>query len=314
VGNFGTFDADAAASDPDRELLATTDVAIGEFRCAPERPDFSTAGVITRHSFVFPRCGVWIHQEGYRPFVADANRIVLYNPHQPFERGPVDPSGDRSDWINVSERIVREIVSSYDGSAAESSDRTFRLPFVPADSRLYAAHRELHEYVVRAQYPDPLLVEESAVHLLAGTVAALYQSIDRPRRKQRFTAQHRATVERVCEHLNATFRSNHSLAEIAATFNRSVFHLCRIFRRGTGLTIHAYRQQLRLRHALEALEDPQTDILSLAMDLGYSGHSHFTAAFRRVFGEAPSQTRQRLRALSAETPRPLHHLASARAR
>ena len=299
MGTRGTVRAGLTPSDPDRELLATDDVSLGEFRCPVDWPDFSTAGPITRHLFAFPRCGVWIHQEGHRPFVGDANRIALYNPNQPYERRAVDPSGDRSDWIAVSDRLAREIVGCYDGEAADSASRVFRVPFVPADSRLYAAHRELHEYVVRAERPDRLLVEEWVVQLLAATIAALYEPLDRPRKMLRFTARHRATVENVCELLNATFRSSHSLADIAAAVNLSVFHLCRIFRRGTGLTIHAYRQQLRLRHALEALEDPHGDILSLAMDLGFSGHSHFTAAFRRVFGEAPSRLRKRLGALSA---------------
>jgi AraC-like DNA-binding protein len=73
-----------------------------------------------------------------------------------------------------------------------------------------------------------------------------------------------------------------------------VFHLCRLFRRRTGLTIHAYRHHLRLRNALEPLEQADADLLALALDLGYSGHSHFTALFRRQFGIVPSRLRDRL--------------------
>jgi methylphosphotriester-DNA--protein-cysteine methyltransferase len=41
------------------------------------------------------------------------------------------------------------------------------------------------------------------------------------------------------------------LADIAETVGASMFHLCRCFRAGTGLTLHEYRTQLRLRGALE---------------------------------------------------------------
>ena len=74
----------------------------------------------------------------------------------------------------------------------------------------------------------------------------------------------------------------------------SVFHLCRSFRRATGLTLHDYRDEVRLRLALERLEGGERDLSRLALDLGYSSHSHFTAAFRRSFGAPPSSMRKLL--------------------
>jgi AraC-like DNA-binding protein len=48
--------------------------------------------------------------------------------------------------------------------------------------------------------------------------------------------------------------------------------------------------QLRLARAL--IEVPHADDLTaLALDLGFSSHSHFTAAFRRAFGQSPSTAR-----------------------
>ena len=73
-----------------------------------------------------------------------------------------------------------------------------------------------------------------------------------------------------------------------------MFHLCRCFRAGTGLTLHEYRTQLRLRGALEALESGDCDLTRLALDTGFSSHSHFTAAFRRVFDATPSRVRSLL--------------------
>jgi hypothetical protein len=59
-------------------------------------------------------------------------------------------------------------------------------------------------------------------------------------------------------------------------------------------TLHAHRNRLRLTQALERIaagEDPTR----IGLDLGFSSHSHFTAGFRRLFGEAPSVVRARLR-------------------
>ena len=70
----------------------------------------------------------------------------------------------------------------------------------------------------------------------------------------------------------------------------SPFHLARVFRRESGLTIHAYVHQLRLRTALERVMDRE-DLSRVAVDLGYATHSHFTASFRRSFGVPPSSLR-----------------------
>jgi len=73
-----------------------------------------------------------------------------------------------------------------------------------------------------------------------------------------------------------------------------VFHLARMFRSRTGFSLHAYRNQLRLRAALERLRDPGVDLIDIALDLGFSSHSHFTETFRRSFGKTPSAVRDNL--------------------
>lgn len=277
---------------PERELLATADVAVGQFRCAPTQANFSHAGAITRHCFAFPRRGVWIEHDGARPFVADPTRITLYNPKQVYQRRPLDPVGDHSEWIAVSDAVARDVVALYDRAAAESPSRVFRYAYGPARSDLYLRQRRLYQYVRRRPDPDLLLVEECALSLFASAIADLYQRAGTPSETHaQPRRQHRDIVEDACAYLNRTFTHNHSLRAIARAVGTSVFHLCRIFHRSTGLTLHAYRQHLRLRAALEPLERQDADLLTVALDLGYCGHSHFTAAFRRQFGVVPSKLR-----------------------
>jgi AraC-like DNA-binding protein len=63
------------------------------------------------------------------------------------------------------------------------------------------------------------------------------------------------------------------------------------------MTLHAYRNDLRLRSSLEQLESGG-DLTRLALDLGYSSHSHFTSSFRVLFGVPPSAIRRHVRARS----------------
>ena len=68
-------------------------------------------------------------------------------------------------------------------------------------------------------------------------------------------------------------------------------HLARVFRRHSGVSVHRTILTLRLRDSLDRLREASADIASIALDLGFSDHSHFTAAFRRAFGITPSRAR-----------------------
>jgi AraC-like DNA-binding protein len=56
---------------------------------------------------------------------------------------------------------------------------------------------------------------------------------------------------------------------------------------------------------LEHLADGKPDLTMLALDLGFSSHAHFSHAFRREFGSAPSRLRsspKKLRRFVSNTP------------
>jgi AraC family transcriptional regulator len=111
-------------------------------------------------------------------------------------------------------------------------------------------------------------------------------------------AVHRA-VDRARELLASNPGGQASLAEVAHQVFVSPFHLARQFRRHTGLSLHGYRTRLRMAMALERLRQGETDLSALALDLGYSSQSHFSAVFRRSFGHAPGQVRTNLTARMA---------------
>jgi AraC-like DNA-binding protein len=85
----------------------------------------------------------------------------------------------------------------------------------------------------------------------------------------------------------------HHLADAACC---SPFHLARLFRRHTGLSLHQYRQQLRLAAALQRLEEGERQLAALAHEAGFSSQSHMGAVFRHELGVTPAQARQALAA------------------
>jgi AraC family transcriptional regulator len=281
----------------ERLVYSSGRVEVGAFRCPSTRPDFREAGAIRDHCvFVFPRTAVRIRHAGARAFTADPGVVTYYNPCQPFTREPVDPAGDRCEWFAVDTELAAEVVRERDPAAAEAGSGPFRFGHGPSDGRAYLAQRELFLQLARGEGADALAVEERTLALLDGVLDLAYDawrthatSVARCRPREREAARHAREL------LGLRFREALTLTDLSRAVGLSRFRLCRAFRAVTGTTLHAFRDQLRLRAALEPLGRAGGDLTGLALDLGYSSHSHFTANFRKAFGVTPSQARARLR-------------------
>jgi AraC family transcriptional regulator len=68
-------------------------------------------------------------------------------------------------------------------------------------------------------------------------------------------------------------------------------HLAREFRRAFGASVGEYVRRLRIDYACRELAATGRSVTEIAFDAGFSSHSHFTAAFRRVTGTTPTRYR-----------------------
>ena len=282
-----------AHADPDRILFASSIVKIGAFRLAAGHPEFADTGPTRNYCFVFPRRACWIEHEGERPFVADSTTVPLYNPGRPYRRGLIDPAGDASDWFGVAPHVLREEVVRFDARAADQPDRLFARGAVDGPPGLFMAQRQLFNRVDNGVAADALYAEEAVLTLLDAVLRKSYEGQNEvgTRFRENEPRPRLRLAERARAHLARTFRSRESLADVAAAVGASAFHVCRVFRRETGYSLHRYRTELRLRWSLQPLADG-LDILTVALQAGFSHHSHFTMAFRRTFGMPPSAFRR----------------------
>ncbi|HJQ35890.1 MAG TPA: AraC family transcriptional regulator [Thermoanaerobaculia bacterium] len=92
--------------------------------------------------------------------------------------------------------------------------------------------------------------------------------------------------------LAANYKKPIRLEAIARAVDLSPCHLCRLFKRMTGMHMHQYLNRLRLLAALERVVEPRPDFAEIAYEYGFSSHSHFAAAFRKELGLTPSQARR----------------------
>ena len=262
-------------------------ICIGQVRCPPSAAHFRNCGRTRTFCIVFPRSAVTIRRRGAPPYIEDPAVVAFYNREQEYERYEVSPEGDRCDWFAFSPQIVRDAVGRYDPRASGDELRPLRLTAAPSASDVYCAQRRLFERVRRDPAADPLFVEETAIGILDRVMRDAHgRSADEPAHRRS-----RDLAERARRFLARAYARPLTLHSLAAALDTSVFHLCRVFRRVHGTTIHRYRGTLRLRRAIELAAEPGADLGQIAFDLGFSTHSHFTAAFRRAFGVAPSALR-----------------------
>jgi len=278
--------SESPRGDPDRILIDTGVVSAGEFRCPVDHPRFEDTGPTRQYCFVFPRNACWIEHQGAPPFVADSTLVPLYNQGHPYRRGAISGDGDCTDWFGVAPAVLREMVATRNPERADRTDALFPTSFVPAPAAAFLAQRLVFHHLRAGGPPDRLYLEERVLNLLAEVLDRAFGTTVTPP----VSSAQRGVVQRAREHLNRTFLEKEGIGEVAAAVGTSVFHLCRLFRRDTGSSLHAYRTTLRLRRSLEWLREG-SDILTVAVEAGFSHHSHFTAAFRRAFGVAPSDFR-----------------------
>jgi AraC family transcriptional regulator len=283
----------------DEAVFVSSLVQIGRFRRAPHHSDFRDSGPIENDCFVFPRTSVEIRHSGER-IVADANVAMLYNRGQEYRRSAVSPAGDHCDWFALSHELLRDAVRAHDRRAADSPTRPMRWTHAHVSAPLYLAQREQFVFVSRRRGADAMQIEEGVLALLDAVLSSAYAGAARSR-PARGNGGIVSDAKRI---LGRNLDQPLSLQAIADEVGVSVFHLCRTFRAATGRTLHAYRTALRLLASLDRLEDDRDSLTNLALDAGFSSHSHFTAAFRRTFGAPPSRIRERLGQRSPMTLRP----------
>ena len=269
-------------------------VRIGSFRCPASHPAWLRENRIDSGPLVvFPRVPVRIKHADKSPVVANANCVMLYNANQTYKRALLDRRGDACEFFEVNEQILADIVSEYEPPVRDRPKSPFRDCSGPSEARHYLAQRRVFDYVTAADEPDRLLVDEMSLEVIRQVVALLYKRRGCAGRSQRVDTDrcHRDAAEAAKELIGSKFTRRLTLNEVAERVHLSPFHLCRVFRRFTGFTLHQYLTQLRLRISLEMLFERPTDLTSLALRLGFSSHSHFTSTFQKAFGVCPTRVR-----------------------
>jgi len=199
-------------------------------------------------------------------------------------------SADRGTSIRFSSAVAEALRPRDRDTAVEFPSGVVRL-----GPRGFAALRALRRAIEECSASGAMEVERRAVALLGDVVRAAPRRPTVPDDPRRPTTsiRHRDAVEQAKAFLAERFHERPTLRAAARVVDYAPHHFERIFRAHTGLSVHRYLTELRLRQAAVRLDEGAENLSSLALDLGFSSHSHFTTAFLARFGCPPGVYRSR---------------------
>jgi AraC-like DNA-binding protein len=142
-----------------------------------------------------------------------------------------------------------------------------------------------------------LELEERIANLIGGLIAQYEPQRATARRRQTDTARRRL-VARLREAIDAD-PTRIELGHLAGTVAYSRFHISRVFRQMTGMTISQHRNRVRAAIALERLAEGEKSLARLAAELGFADESHLCRVVRGVYGVTPGTLRGMLLAARA---------------
>jgi AraC-like DNA-binding protein len=277
-----------------RTVLFESDlVTLSNVACRHAARGIGAEEINERHSVAIPVRGMFVKHRHREAVVADSTRAIFFNANAPYRIGHPMSGGDDTFTLAFSDAALLDAIGCRDERVKDRPCAPFPIVVGPLGPSALLRQHFLRRAIAHC---TTLEVEEASLALLHDVLRSSFAEAAalRPPRRTGARDDWRDRIEATIVLLRRSVDRNVSLSALAAAVHSSPFHLARMFARHTGTSIHQYLLRLRLALSLELLSDATTDLTDGALALGFSSHSHFTAAFGRFFGMTPSTLREEM--------------------
>lgn len=230
-----------------------------------------------------PYRGLFVFHVGHDDVVGDANQVLFVSGGESFHLSQPIAGGYGELIITPEVELLAELAHA---RGSLSAHPLFLRRSRRVDPGLQHQRTRFQHHLLRGEW-NGLVAEEWVITLLRSALTTGAESREPSRPTRRLIGRTKRFLE---AHLAGPVR----LVDVARGVGASPAYLTDVFRRVEGIPLHGYLTQLRLARALVELPNA-SDLTTLALALGFSSHSHFTAVFRRAFGCTPSQFRESTR-------------------
>jgi AraC-like DNA-binding protein len=265
-----------------KRLLDTGTIVIRDVHCRGTCRHRSAEECAASTHLVFPYRGVYTRHIGGDQAVADANHVLFFNAGEGYRVSHPLEGGDASFTLAVAQPLLHELAPA--SLMRRREPLGFRRQHLRIDPRAQALVALLRHSLENGTI-EPLEAESLSLTLVCRSLG--------PRTSHGTAASHalRRLADRVKVLLASDISRRWSLAEIAAEVGGSPVYLTQVFQKAEGIPLYRYHLRLRLARALDLIEQ-YDDLSALAAELGFSSHSHFSAAFGHAYGRSPTAFKQ----------------------
>lgn len=264
-------------------LLTTPTVSVRDVLCRGSCRHRSEEECASATHLVFPYRGAYVRHLGQQEAVAEVSQVLFFNPGEAYRVSHPVQGGDACLDLVVEEALLRELAPASllrDGPALAFVRQSRRID--PRAQALVALLRHsLHRGIA-----EPLEAESLALTLVRRTLVA-----PRALPAKAASAGLQRLVDRIKLVLAGDLSRRWTLGEIATEVGGSAVYLTQVFQQVEGVPLYRYQLGLRLARSLDLLGQFD-DLSALSAELGFSSHSHFSAAFQRAYGRSPSEFRR----------------------
>ena len=100
-------------------------------------------------------------------------------------------------------------------------------------------------------------------------------------------------INLICEYIYKNLDQNLSLDNLSKIASFSKYHFHRQFSEFTGISVYKYVQLLRFKRAsYQLVYNKGYKLIDIAMDAGFENPESFSRAFKKTFGQTPSEFRK----------------------
>jgi AraC-like DNA-binding protein len=260
-------------------LMRSSTMCLRDVYCRGNCRTHSAEEYSSATTLVFPYRGTYVRHLGHEPAVAEANQILFFNVGEGYRISHPIAGGDASLSLAMHPSLLLEMAPG--PLLRERGREAFRLQRLRIDARTQALVAMLR-HSLRQKIAEPLEAESLALTLVQRALGP------RTSRAAAGSAGHQRMVDRIKLLLAGDLTRRWTLSDIAAEVHGSPVYLTQVFQQVEGMPLYRYQLRLRLARSLDLLESID-DLTALALEIGFSSHSHFSAAFRQAYGRSPSE-------------------------
>jgi AraC-like DNA-binding protein len=233
---------------------------------------------------VFPYRGVYVRHVGRDDSVAESNQVLFFNQGEEYRISHPVEGGDACLSIGVADQWLDELAPRQ--HLRDRAGLAFRRQRLRIDANAQAMVATLR-YSLDRKVGEPLQAETLTLSLVRQTLGERTATAVASGGRQKL-------VDRAKLLLASDPMRRWTLSEIGTEIGVSPVYLTQLFRQVEGMPLYRYQLRLRLARALDMLGRCD-DLTTLSLDLGFSSHSHFTAAFRQAYGRTPADFQRSVR-------------------